>query len=85
MHLLLFLVFGLIVGVIARMIVPGGESGGWPTSIAIGVVGSFVGGYLGRLLGVYGDGRPAGFVMSVLGAVVLLVVYHALVGRRSLT
>jgi uncharacterized membrane protein YeaQ/YmgE (transglycosylase-associated protein family) len=75
------LVFGLIVGVVARFIVPGRESGGWPTSIVIGVLGSFVGGYLGRALGMYRTGGAAGFLMSVLGAIVLLVAYHALSGR----
>ena len=81
MQLVLFLVFGLIVGVIARLIVPGRESGGWPTSILIGVLGSFVGGYLGRALGMYGTAGAAGFLMSVFGAIVLLVAYHALSGR----
>jgi len=83
MHLLMFLLFGLVVGVIARLLVPGREAGGWLTSIVIGVLGSFVGGFLGQLLGV-GDGRPAGFLLSLLGAVVLLVAYHAL-GRRAST
>src|SRR5437764_1067049 len=81
MNLLIFLVFGLIVGVVARMIVPGRESGGWPTSLAIGVLGSYLGGYLGPMLGFHGGGRPAGFLMSLLGAIGLLVVYHA-VQRR---
>ena len=83
MQLFLFLIFGLIVGVIARLIVPGREPGGWGTSILIGVLGSFVGGFLGRLVGVYGEGRPAGFLMSVVGAIVLLVGYHAIGGRRA--
>jgi uncharacterized membrane protein YeaQ/YmgE (transglycosylase-associated protein family) len=82
MHLLMFLLFGLVVGAIARFLVPGREAGGWLTSIVIGVLGSFVGGFLGQLLGV-GDGRPAGFLMSLLGAVVLLVGYHALRRRAS--
>lgn len=82
MNLLMFLVFGLVVGAIARWIVPGRESGGWATSILIGVLGSFVGGFLGPLVGVAG-GRPAGFVMSIIGAVVLLAAHHAFTGRRS--
>jgi uncharacterized membrane protein YeaQ/YmgE (transglycosylase-associated protein family) len=78
----MFLLFGLIVGAIARFIVPGREAGGWFTSLVVGVVGSFVGGFLGRALGVGLDGRPAGFLLSLLGAVVLLVAYH-LIGRRA--
>ena len=83
MDLLLVLVFGLFVGVLARLVVPGREPGGWITSIMLGIAGSFVGSFLGRLLGMYGEGRPAGVLMSVVGAVVLLLGYHALVGRRA--
>ena len=83
MHLLFFLLFGLVVGAIARFLVPGRESGGWFTSMVIGVLGSFVGGFLGRGLG-FADTRPAGFLLSLLGAVLLLVAYH-LVGRRGAT
>jgi len=84
MSLILFLVFGLIVGALARLIVPGREPGGWVISMLIGVVGSFVGGFLGRALGLYRDGQPAGFLMSLLGAVLLVVAYHALTRRRAL-
>jgi uncharacterized membrane protein YeaQ/YmgE (transglycosylase-associated protein family) len=83
MNILLFLVFGLVVGVIARWIVPGRESGGWLTSIVIGVLGSFVGGFLGRTLGVLASGQTGNFVMSVIGAVVLLAGYHAITRRGA--
>jgi uncharacterized membrane protein YeaQ/YmgE (transglycosylase-associated protein family) len=79
MYLLSFLLFGLVVGSIARLIVPGRESGGWPTSILIGVLGSSAGGFLGRALGVYGNGHAAGFLMSLFGAILLLASYHAIV------
>ena len=82
MHLLMFLLFGLIVGAIARWLVPGREPGGWLTSIVVGVVGSFVGGFLAQALGFSTAGRPAGFLLSLAGAVVLLVAYHA-IGRRA--
>ena len=84
MHLLYFLLFGLIVGAIARFVVPGRESGGWPTSILIGILGSFVGGFLGRMLGMYGERQSAGFLMSVFGAVVLLASYH-IIARRPVS
>ena len=84
MNLILFLLFGLIVGALARFIVPGREPGGWIVSILIGVAGSFIGGFLGRALGFYREGEPAGFVMSLLGAVLLVVAYHAIAGRRRL-
>ena len=78
MDLLLVLLFGLLVGVAARLLVPGREPGGWITSIVLGILGSFVGAYVGRFLGVSGDGRFAGFLMSVVGAVVLLLGYRLL-------
>ena len=83
MQLLLFLVFGLVVGVIARLIVPGRQAGGWIASLVIGVLGSFLGGYLGAFLGMGGAGRPSGFLMSIIGAVILVVAYHALTKGRA--
>jgi uncharacterized membrane protein YeaQ/YmgE (transglycosylase-associated protein family) len=83
MHILLFLLFGLVVGVVARFLVAGREPGGWVLSIALGIAGAYIGGFLGRAFGFYGDGQPAGFLMSLLGAVLLLFGYHALRGRRS--
>ena len=85
MNLLLVLLFGLVVGVVARLVVPGREPGGWITSILLGIFGSFVGGWLGRLMGVSAEGQPAGFVMSVVGAVVLLLGYHFFIRGRVST
>ena len=84
MHLILFLIFGLVVGALARLIVPGREAGGWLVSMLLGVAGSFAGGFVGRALGIYREGEPAGFVMSLLGAIVLVVAYHAITRRRRL-
>ena len=83
MNLVLFLVFGLVVGALARFIVPGRESGGWLVSLVLGVVGSFAGALLGRTMGFYREGEPAGFIMSVLGSILLVIVYHAFARRRS--
>ncbi len=85
MQFILFLVFGLVVGALARFIVPGKEPGGWVVSLLIGVAGSFIGAFLGRGLNMYREGEPAGFVMSLLGAIVLTVGYHLIVRRRSLS
>jgi uncharacterized membrane protein YeaQ/YmgE (transglycosylase-associated protein family) len=84
MSIILFLVFGLAVGALARLIVPGREPGGWVVSMVIGIVGSFIGGLLGRMLNIYREGEPAGFVMSLLGAIVLVAGYHALARRRAI-
>jgi uncharacterized membrane protein YeaQ/YmgE (transglycosylase-associated protein family) len=82
MHLLAFLLFGLIVGAIARWIVPGKEPGGWIASLLIGVAGAMLGGLLRRITGPYGEGDAPGLVMSLFGAIVLAVVYHAMTLRR---
>jgi uncharacterized membrane protein YeaQ/YmgE (transglycosylase-associated protein family) len=73
-HIVWFLLFGLVVGAIARFVVPGREPGGWVVSMMIGVGGALFGGYFGRVVGLYGEGQPAGFMMSLLGAVALVVV-----------
>jgi uncharacterized membrane protein YeaQ/YmgE (transglycosylase-associated protein family) len=83
MHTILFLIFGLIVGAVARFLVPGREPGGWIVSTLLGVAGSFTGAFLGRELGLYRTGEPAGFVMALFGAILLVVLYHAATRRRS--
>ncbi len=81
-HIIGFLLFGLLIGVLARMLVPGGGSGGWVVSMAMGVAGCMLGGFFGRVAGLYREGEPAGFVMSLLGAFTLVAVYHAFAVRR---
>ncbi len=83
MHFLLYLFFGLVVGTLARVLVTRKGSGGWVVSIVIGIVGSMVGAFLGQLLGFYRQGEPAGFLMSVIGAVLVVGAYHAIAGRDS--
>jgi uncharacterized membrane protein YeaQ/YmgE (transglycosylase-associated protein family) len=76
----LLLVF--LAGLIAKWITPGtGPSGFWLTAI-LGIAGALTATYIGQLMGLYPEGHPAGFIASVLGAVVLLVIYH-LIARRS--
>ena len=82
MSIVLFLLFGLVVGAIARFLVGGRDPGGWGVSMVIGVVGSFVGGYLGQFFGFYRSGETAGFMLSVLGAVLTTIAWHALSSRR---
>jgi uncharacterized membrane protein YeaQ/YmgE (transglycosylase-associated protein family) len=84
MSIILFLLMGLVVGAIARFIVPGKERGGWVVSMIIGVAGSLLGGLFGRAMGLYQEGESAGFLVSLLGAVVLVAGYHAIARRRAL-
>lgn len=75
------LVIGLIVGALAKLIMPGRDPGGILVTIVLGIAGAFVGGFLGRVLGWYGPNQPAGFVASVVGALLLLALYRLIRGR----
>jgi uncharacterized membrane protein YeaQ/YmgE (transglycosylase-associated protein family) len=76
------IIVGLVVGLIARALKPGDDSMGLIMTILLGIAGSLVAGYVGRALGWYQPGQPAGWIASVIGAIVLLVIYH-LVRRRT--
>ena len=82
-ELLIWAVFGLIVGAIAKLIMPGNDPGGIIVTMLIGIAGSILGGYLGRVLGLYGPGQAGGFFMSVIGALVLLLLYRQLTRMRA--
>ena len=82
-ELLIWAVFGLIVGVLAKLIMPGNDPGGIVVTMLIGVAGSIVGGYLGRAMGLYGPGQYGGFFMSILGALVLLFLYRQFTRMRA--
>lgn len=71
-----WIVFGLIVGIVAKFLMPGRDPGGFIVTILVGIAGALVGGFLGRAVGWYGTGDPVGFVMAVLGAIALLVAYR---------
>jgi uncharacterized membrane protein YeaQ/YmgE (transglycosylase-associated protein family) len=71
-----WIVFGLIVGIVAKLLMPGKDPGGFIITILLGVAGAVLGGLIGQMLGLYGPGEPAGFIMSVIGAVLLLFLYR---------
>jgi uncharacterized membrane protein YeaQ/YmgE (transglycosylase-associated protein family) len=81
MNIVWTLIIGLVIGVVAKLLMPGKDPGGVIVTILLGIAGSFVGTYLGRALGLYGEGSVAGFVMSVVGAMLLLLIYRLV--RRS--
>jgi uncharacterized membrane protein YeaQ/YmgE (transglycosylase-associated protein family) len=83
MAVLGWILFGLVVGAIAKLLMPGRDPGGFIVTILLGIAGALLGGFLGRALGWYGEGEAAGFLMSLLGAVALLLIYRLAVGRRS--
>ncbi len=78
-----WVVFGLVVGALAKFVMPGRDPGGCLLTIALGIAGAVIGGYLGRSLGFYGPGEPAGFVMATVGAVILLGIYRIVIGRSG--
>ncbi|HEX4668202.1 MAG TPA: GlsB/YeaQ/YmgE family stress response membrane protein [Chthoniobacterales bacterium] len=77
------LIIGLIVGGIAKLLMPGRDPGGCIITILLGIAGAFVAGYLGRLLHWYEPGQPAGFIASVIGAMLLLLIYRLILGKRG--
>ena len=83
MGILGWILFGLIAGVIAKLIMPGKDPGGFIVTILIGIAGAFLGGFLGRAMGLYGEGEGAGMLMSIVGAILLLAIYRVVVGRRT--
>ena len=83
MHFLWMLVIGLIVGALAKLVMPGRDPGGIIVTMLLGLAGSVVAGVLGRAVGWYREGQPASFIASIIGAVILLAIYRAVVGRGA--
>ncbi|MGN6111171.1 MAG: GlsB/YeaQ/YmgE family stress response membrane protein [Kofleriaceae bacterium] len=83
MHILWMLIIGLIVGALAKLIMPGKDPGGIIVTMLLGVAGSLLAGFLGRAFGWYSEGQGAGFIASIIGALVLLAIYRAIIGRRA--
>ena len=77
------MLFGLIVGALAKLLMPGRDPGGIIVTMAIGIVGALIGGWLGRAVGWYGPNDGAGYIVSILGAILLLWIYRMIVVRRT--
>ncbi|HYN07187.1 MAG TPA: GlsB/YeaQ/YmgE family stress response membrane protein [Vicinamibacterales bacterium] len=77
-----WILFGLVVGIVAKLLMPGRDPGGIIITMLLGIIGAVVGGFLGRAMGLYGPEEPAGFLMSLVGAIALLAIYR-LVARRG--
>ncbi len=82
-HLIWVAIIGLIVGALAKFIMPGKDPGGIFITMLIGVAGAFLGTFLGRALHLYGPDQTAGFIMSLIGALILLFLYHLIRGRQT--
>jgi uncharacterized membrane protein YeaQ/YmgE (transglycosylase-associated protein family) len=80
MSIIGWILFGLVVGVVAKLLMPGRDPGGMIVTILLGIVGALIGGFIGRLLGWYGESDPVGFIMAVIGAVLVLFAYRKISG-----
>jgi uncharacterized membrane protein YeaQ/YmgE (transglycosylase-associated protein family) len=83
MGILTWILFGLVIGVIAKLLMPGRDPGGFIVTILLGIAGALVGGFIGRAIGFYGPNQGAGWIVSILGAIILLVLYRLMVRRRA--
>lgn len=79
------IIIGFFVGLIARAIMPGRDTAGFVVTSVLGIAGALIGSLVGRVLGLYGEGEPAGLLMSVIGAVALLAAYRYLAPSTSAT
>ena len=81
MGIIAWIVFGLLVGIVAKILTPGRDPGGFIVTVLLGVAGALLGGFIGRSAGWYREGDPVGFAMAVVGSIVLLVLYRLVVKR----
>lgn len=82
MGILTWILFGLVVGIIAKLLMPGRDPGGFIVTILLGIAGALLGGFVGRALNLYDANQGAGWLMSILGAIILLALYRMMVRRR---
>ena len=83
MSFLWMLIVGLVIGALAKLVMPGRDPGGAIVTMLIGIAGSIIAGFIGRAAGWYAEGEAAGFIASIVGAILLLAVYRALIGRSG--
>jgi uncharacterized membrane protein YeaQ/YmgE (transglycosylase-associated protein family) len=82
MGIFTWILFGLVVGVIAKLLMPGRDPGGFIITMLLGIAGALLGGFIGRAMGFYGPDETAGWITSILGAIILLALYRMMIRRR---
>lgn len=83
MEILSWILFGLVVGALAKLVMPGDDPGGIIVTILLGIAGALLGGFLGRALGLIGEDQAAGWIAAFVGALLLLILYRMVAGRRT--
>ncbi len=83
MHIIGVIVIGFLAGLVAKLLTPGRDPSGFIVTTLLGIVGAIVASWLGQAIGWYGPDQGAGFIGAVVGAVIILAVYHATIGRRA--
>jgi uncharacterized membrane protein YeaQ/YmgE (transglycosylase-associated protein family) len=83
MGILSWILFGLVIGIIAKLVMPGRDPGGVIITVLLGIAGALLGGFIGRAMGFYGPSQTAGWLMSIAGAIVLLALYRLAAPRRA--
>jgi uncharacterized membrane protein YeaQ/YmgE (transglycosylase-associated protein family) len=82
MSIIWAIVIGFIVGLIAKALMPGRDPGGFIVTVLLGIVGAVVATFIGQAMGLYAQGQSAGWIASVIGAIIVLAIYRMVVGRR---
>jgi len=77
------IIIGLLAGIVAKFLMPGRDPGGFIITILLGIAGAFVATYLGQAVGWYRAGEGAGFIGAVVGAIIILLIYRLIAGRRT--
>lgn len=83
MGILWMIIIGFVIGLVARALMPGRDPAGFIMTMILGVLGSVIAGFLGQSMGLYAQGEPAGFLASVLGAMLVLFIYRMSVRGRT--
>ena len=78
-----FAIAGLIIGAIAKLVMPGRDPGGFLVTMILGMAGALLAGWIGRAMGLYAPGEAAGWIMSVIGAIILLAIYRAAIAAPA--
>lgn len=85
MSFIIAIIMGLIIGAIAKFVMPGRDPGGIIVTCLIGIVGSLLATWLGQQVGWYHEGEGAGFIGGIVGSIILLILYRLIIGRRTPT